>query len=283
MITGEQRLARRNYIGSSDAAAILGLDPFKNVADVYWMKVGQAESPMNPAMKAGSKLESVVLDYAENELGKELLRDVFNASDIFCANHDAIVARADEGVEAKTSGITGPGFNDQWGEPGTDEVPEHVVVQCQHQMFVANLQLVWVPVLIGGRGFQMYRVDRNDELIGIMQEKLRRFWEDHVLAKVPPEGVLANIDVIRRVKRVPNKVAHIPGDVVDRWLNCKQAAKEAGDEKERAEALLLTYLGDAEAGDSTAGRVTFYSQKRAAYEVKESSFRVLRHVKQKRS
>lgn len=283
MITNEQRIARRGYIGSSDAAAILGLDPWRNAADVYWQKVGEADVPPNPAMEAGNKLESVVLDYAEKELGRELLRDVFNASDIFCANHDAIVARHPEGVEAKTSGITGPGFNDQWGEAGTDQIPEHVVVQCQHQMFVANLQLVWVPVLIGGRGFQIYKVDRNDELIGAMQDRLRQFWVDHVVAKVPPEGILASLDVIRRVKRVPDKVAQVPVNVMDRWLNCKQAAKESLDEKERAEALLLTYLGDAEAGDSLAGRVTYYAQKRAAYEVKESSYRVLRHIKPKRS
>ena len=281
MITAEQRELRRKYIGSSDSAAILGLSPFANIADVYWNKVGHADQPENPSMKAGNQLEAVVLDYAEETIGKELLRDQLTIDDIFCANHDALVCGTNHGVEAKTSGITGPGVNDQWGEPGTDQVPEHVLVQCQHQIMVAKLQMVWVPALIGGRGFQMYEVHRDDQLIESMKRRLRKFWEEHVLCQMPPEDALPSIDVIRRVRRVPEKITQMPGNVVEKWQEAKARLKVAKQEQEAAEALLLTYMGDAEAGDSDMGRVTFYEQKRAGYTVEASSFRVLRHAKRR--
>jgi hypothetical protein len=143
-------------------------------------------------------------------------------------------------------------------------------------MMVSALELVWVPVLIGGRGFSMYRVERNDDLIRSLLIRLSDFWENHVVKRVPPEVVPCDTSILRRVRREPNKVVSIPGTIVSDWLDAKAAAKEAEATKERVEAVLLTCLGDAEAGDSEAGRVTFYEQTRKGYTVDDKTYRVLR-------
>lgn len=280
-ITPEQREARKKYIGSSDAAAIVGLSPFANAADVYYSKVEDIQKEETAAMSEGTRLEPVVLDWAATQIcgpGEKfsMLRDQFRTMPPYaCANHDALIVGAAQGVEAKTTGIVGPAFGD-WGEEGTDEVPEHVIIQCQHQMMVSALELVWVPVLIGGQGFKMYRVVRNDDLIHSLIVRLAEFWEEHVVKRVPPEVVPHDTSILRRLRREPNKVVSIPGTIVSNWLDAKAAAAEAAKAKEIAEAVLLTCLGDAEAGDSEAGRVTFYEQTRKGYTVEDKTYRVLR-------
>ena len=52
---------RRSGIGGSDAAAVMGLNPWKSPLDVYLDKTGQLmESPDNPALYWGRVLEEVV-------------------------------------------------------------------------------------------------------------------------------------------------------------------------------------------------------------------------------
>ena len=52
---------RRTGIGGSDAAAVMGLNPWKSPLDVYLDKTGQLmESPDNPALYWGRVLEEVV-------------------------------------------------------------------------------------------------------------------------------------------------------------------------------------------------------------------------------
>lgn len=283
MISEEQRQLRKGYIGSSDAAAIVGLSPYANAADIYYSKVEDVHPEENAAMAEGTRLEPVVLDWAEKQICGErfrLLRDQFRTNDIFCANHDALNRDSEgnilaQGVEAKTTGIVGPARG-EWGEEGTDEIPEHIIIQCQHQIFVSALELVWVPVLIGGRGFAMYRVNRDDELIAGLVSRLKAFWENHVIKKRPPEIVPCDTSILRRVRREPNKIISIPGTIVSNWLESKERAAQAAKEKEIAEAVLLSCMGDAEAGDSEAGRVTFYEQTRKGYTVEDKTYRVLR-------
>ena len=62
-ITEQQRIERRASIGSSDVAAILGVDTFRNAADVYWSKVQVLDTPGNPAMDAGTRFEPTIMDW----------------------------------------------------------------------------------------------------------------------------------------------------------------------------------------------------------------------------
>lgn len=278
MITEKQREERKRYIGSSDSPAILGVDPYRNAADVYYSKVGGAESPENEAMTLGSYLEPAVLDRFEKEFGLKLRRDEMRvaADGILCANHDALVIDRPEGVEAKTTGLVSGRPNEAYGEPGTDEVPESVIVQAHHQMIVSQLELVWVPVLIAGRGYQVYRVDRDNDLCQAIERRCVQFWREHVEPRVPPPDSIPSVEIIRRIRREPGKVTQIPSSVVEAWQAAKESVRAAMDEKDKAEAVLLTMLGDAEAGDCSLGRVTFTEQTRKSYMVDAAKYRVLR-------
>jgi putative phage-type endonuclease len=263
MIDQQQRAERRKYIGSSDIAAICGRDPWRSAMDVYLAKTHELEDSTNQAMEVGTRLEGAVLDWAQEKLGTPLLRDQFRTlkDGPFCSNHDALVVGKAEGVEAKTTGILNT-FNpgDEWGEENTDQVPDHVLLQCQEQAMVSDLERVWVPALIGGRGWCMFVVERNEKLIGSLRRRGEEFWDKHVLAKLPPPDSMPSMEIARNIRRQAGKTIELGIDVTQRWLEAKDALKAAEDAKEAAEALLLTYMGDAEAADTPLGRITYFPQ-----------------------
>lgn len=283
MITAEQRIARQSYVGSSDAPAICEVDPYRSAADVFLDKTGRVtEWAGNDATEAGALLERAVVDWFAREMNVELRRDVFMlAGDgLRCANLDARIADAPAIVEAKTSGIVGPadaGFGDVLEGPNV-ELPERVLVQIHHQFHVAgpDFRVAWAPVLIGGKGFRLYRVDRNDELADAVAERCRDFMLNHVRADVPPPDCRPSLDVLKRVKRTPNKTVEIDAELLGELLERKCARLAAEKAEKEAEAAVLAALGDAEAATWPGGSLTYYETQRKGYTVQATTYRQLR-------
>lgn len=279
-ITPEQRIARRRFIGSSDAPAIAGVDEHRSPMAVYLEKVFEvADLPNAGPIARGNRYEPVLLDWAAEELGVEVERDIFVPSwdGINSCNLDGRVKGKREGVEAKFTGMGA-----EFGEPMTDQVPDRVIIQAHHQMYVAELDLVWVPVLLArfDRPAEvMYRVERNDDLVRAVVEMNRKFHVDYILTKTPPplSGPPA-LDVIRRIQREPGTVVAIESELVRAWEAAKERKKLGEREEGSAKAALLAALGDAEVGDfgDPEKWFTYYEQKRDGYTVAPTTFRVPR-------
>lgn len=290
MITVEQRELRKKYIGSSDAPAILGVDPHRSAYDVWLEKTGQADGfEGNADTDRGNLLEPVLLAWAENKLSAALLRDQFivHEDGVLAANCDGIQPKIHVGplpppltepfvVEAKT------GTNaDEWGEPGSDEVPDRVLIQTHHQMYVAgpDYRVAWVPVLLpvfGRFDFRLYKVERNDELADVVAQRGVMFWREHVEPRIPPNGCLPSLEVLKRVRREPNKSVPVADELVDRLIVARADMKQAADEVEAAQVALLTALADAEGGTYSRGVCTYLETKRKGYTVEPSTFRSLK-------
>lgn len=276
MITEAQRQLRQKYIGSSDSPAILGVDPYRSAADVWLEKTGRADGfAGNANTDRGNLLEPVLLAWAERELGATLRRDrlFVHPGEILCANLDGF--GEDFIVEAKTS--TDP---DEWGEPGTDEVPERVIVQTHHAMAVTGFRLAYVPVLLPGYrsfDFRMYRVAYNADLGAAVAEAGERFWREHVQPAVRPDDFRPSLEVLKRVRREPNKVVPIDPSLVGFWERAKELKRNAEKREEEARRAILTALADAEGGDCGDGRtVTYLETKRKGYAVEDCTYRQLR-------
>lgn len=279
-ITAEQRLARRFVVGSSDAPAIARVDPYRGPLAVYLEKVFDVQDiKHNEAIARGNRYERPLLDWAQEQLGVEIERDVLvrHPTDLICAaNLDGRVKGRRQGVEAKFTSLGGA-----FGDPGTDQVPDHVIVQAHHQMYVDDLELVWVPVLLARYdrpAEEMYRVDRNEDLISLVAAENRRFWEEHVIARMPPpaDGP-ACLEIIKRIQRVAGEIVPIDPALVESWEAAKARKKFAEGEEEAAKSAMLAALGGAEIGDFGGPKwLTYYETKRAGYEVKPTTFRTPR-------
>lgn len=295
MITAEQRAARAKYIGASEAPVVMGVDPWRNIGDLWLQKTGKiVDAAPNEAQQLGNIMEAPILDLAALRLGKPLIRNQFHVhrNGMMCASTDAEIRDGDKVlmiIEAKLTGMP-----EGWGEEGTDEIPENYVVQTAAQQAVIGLVPVIVPVLMPGyRGFdfRMYRVEPVLELINIIEEHCSNFMEKHVRRDIPPENFAPSLEFARRIRRRPENTIEISDDVVDAYIVAKAAVKQAEEECDAAQAQLLTALGESEAAVYSAGRLTFFEQTARRIDAKrleaeypgiaaevrtESTFRVLR-------
>jgi len=194
----EQLSDRKTGIGSSDAAAALGLSPWVTPLELYLEKISDDTPSLDSdAIYWGNRLEDMVAnEYAlRTGQGVRRRRRAYHHPEAPLLTH---IDRKIEGeqvvLECKTANAFAAG---DWGEPGTDRVPEHYFIQAMHHLAVTGWQRCDIAVLIGGSDFRIYQIERNEALIGKLVELLSEFWYNHVERRQPPDP-RTTADLLRR-------------------------------------------------------------------------------------
>lgn len=190
-MTAIELFPRTTILGASEAAAVLGCDPYKTALDVYAAKVLPTTADTETRFtRWGRRLEAVVAEAYSEETGREIVADQTTARH---RDHPCLAATPDyrvvgDGrlVEIKTGD---KGTAHRWGEPGSGEVPEHVACQVVQQMAVCDVDAADVAVLLGGNDLRVYHLTRDRALETQLIEHLAGWWARHVVARVPPEPV----------------------------------------------------------------------------------------------
>ncbi|QXZ15191.1 YqaJ viral recombinase family protein [Pseudomonas sp. AO-1] len=184
---------RKRGIGSSDAAAAVGLNPYKSQLELWMEKTGRDTSlpkldPQDEESPAywGNILEPIVAAHYTRRSGHRVRRvnAVLQHPDPqlswMLANIDREVIGASEVqiLECKTAGINGARL---WKEG----VPEYVQLQVMHQLAVTGKQAADVAVLLGGQHLEIHRIDRDESMIARLIDLERLFW-DYVVSDTPP-------------------------------------------------------------------------------------------------
>jgi putative phage-type endonuclease len=243
---------RKTGIGSSDAPAIAGLSPWSSALEVYLRKTGQLPAQeMSEPMRWGLKLEEVVAAAYEEETGRVLEKP---PPILRHPEHPWMLASLDrvttDGiiVELKTANAYTAG---EWGDAGTDEIPEPYLIQTAHQMAVAELDRADVAVLIGGQDFRIYTVSRNQGLIQRLLEIEGEFW-DRVQAHQPPDPDWLNPRTVALLDALypPSDSEEVSlGDEAAVLLTGYQARgetiKQLEEERREAKARLVGMMGSA--------------------------------------
>jgi putative phage-type endonuclease len=285
-ITEKQRELRKKHLGGSDMPAILGMDPWKNVHDVWLDKTGRlADLEPTAPMKLGTFLEGGILQLAEEVVGKILPNQYRSAEGLpIGSNLDGIVIDEQNPIEVKTAGIA-RGFapKEEWGDENTDQVPAYCLIQCQTQLLCTKADLCHVAALLGGRGFKMYQIMPSKEIMDVIVDQAQRFWNNYIVKDTPPPNISPSFNVVKRMIRQPGKVIDMEPEVVEAWQQCKELEKAVIKDRKAAEAELLANLDDAEAANIVGmGQITYMEQSRKGYEVKPTTFRVLRFKAKKK-
>lgn len=284
-LTPQQREERRQWVGASEVAAILGVSPYGTAWEVQQSKLGWLDDwKGSAATEAGARLESAILDHAESELGP-LLRDELRIVPglPIRARCDAVVADTRLPVEAKTSGITGPLYGD-WGDAGTDVVPMQYIVQCHVQMMATDAELCHLFALLGGRGFVRYDIVRSPVVSDLIADHVPKWWQRHIVDREPCDiEPPPPLEVVKRLLKVPDKVIDVGDDALalcERWEQLKRRRKVIEKAIEEQQSRIHLAIGDAEEALLPDGRrITHYEQTRREHICKESTFRVLRITK----
>jgi len=193
-ITPEQLARRRNHIGSSDWAGIIGHDNFSSRHKVYLSKVQELDWEGNDATRRGDWLEKGILEATKYEFEHDTcVTDITVAADdgVHEANLDALMTGVViDGVtyDKAVVEIKSTTAWEEWGEKGTDEIPHKVMWQVQQQMYCANVDIAIVTVLLPGLDFKHYVVKKDLGLIAFAVETCMDFWKNNVMTKTPPEG-----------------------------------------------------------------------------------------------
>lgn len=246
-ITEQQRAERRSVIGSSDMAAILGLDPWRSPLHVYLSKVHETtEIEGNDAIELGNAFEAPLLHLLARDLGVEIIENVRTSIDglPFASNHDALIVDRPEGMEAKVRTYDPAEFGQ---EDDSDIVPPRILVQCMQQMWTGNLERVRVPVLMPEYGRlrrRRYKVERSEAIIDLIRERGLQFWNEHVIPRIPPPASFGELEILKRIKRVSSKVIEVDAALVAEWELAKKAETEAKKLKERLLVDILVHVGD---------------------------------------
>lgn len=183
---------RMRGIGGSDAAAAVGLNPYKSMLELWLEKTGRDADLERPDPNDtshpvfwGTLLEPIVAAAYTKQTGNRVrkVNAVLQHPKVgfMLANLDREIVGA-TGIhilECKTAGEFGSRL---W----RDGVPEYVQLQVQHQLAVTGKQAADVAVLLCGQKLNVHRIDRDEELITRLIELEARFWQYVETDTAPP-------------------------------------------------------------------------------------------------
>lgn len=290
--------ARKQGIGSSDAAAILGIDPWNSALSLWLEKTGRVEvDKPNEAMLWGMALEGPIADEFARREGLRILPTpgvlAHKDTDWLRANPDRMLAGPDDEraysfVEVKNVSAW---KHDEWdAEAGV--MPPNYLIQVLHQLAVTGYDEASVACLIGGQRLEHLTVQRDQALIDQILEKEAEFW-DLVQSDTQPayDGSRQSVDAIRAYRATPGRVFDLDDEhlAIIEAIRARKAVTAAlrkqlkeADEAEKAEiARLQLLMGEAEiAVYADEPLATWKEAPRKGYVVEPSITRTFRLPKQ---
>ena len=262
---------RQRSIGGSDAAAIVGLSAYVSPYTVWADKLGKIPpTEDNEAMRQGRDLEQYVAERFAEATGKKVRREnniLINPDFPFAhANVDRIVIGEDAGLECKTTNQ----LNLKKFKNG--EFPDHYYVQCMHYMMVTGCSKWYLAVLVLGREFLWFEIERDEEDIAALAKSEQEFWKC-VEQGVPPaaDGSKSTTDTIQTMFPDSSE-SSVSLFSFDNMLTQREDIKRSiGDLKalqDEIEDKIKAYMQDASRGESDKYRVTWSTSERSSFDSK---------------
>jgi putative phage-type endonuclease len=248
---------RKNGIGSSEVASILGLNPFETPYQLWRRKMGLDPAKDETfAMKAGHYLEDAVSLFWADETGREVIKasagDWLFVNDAkpflqvspdrtFWVNSESKKNMQNKGIlECKTT----------QKQIDADDLPKHWFCQIQYQLGVSEFQQGSLAWLSSWREFGYRDIEFVPDFYGWMIDEVARFWVDNIICGQEPDSVSVE-DVIKKYSRhTDGKIIETTEEILQAYTELKEVKEElkALDEKKDAlEEKIKLYLGDAEA------------------------------------
>jgi putative phage-type endonuclease len=178
--TPEWHEIRKQGIGGSDAAAVLGMSKYSTPYEVWLSKRGELDNTPSPELqkiyRRGHLLEPAILQYHADETGMTTHQIqgivVSDKYPFMRATLDGLSVDRKVSVNAKTSRIY-----DEWGDVETDQIPQEYLINSQHEMIVAGTEVHHIPVLLAGLEFRLYKVEADKELQQMIIDVEHDFWQ----------------------------------------------------------------------------------------------------------
>ena len=268
--------ARRTCLTATDIGAVLGLNPYESPASVYRKKLGlDQEIEPNDAMQLGTDLEPWIAQMAARDLGVEIVKADFlkhPTCEYFGCTPDYYFG-ADGLLECK---YAGPNAARQFGEPGSDYVPDHYLCQVQWQLFVTGRKFgvlaLFAPTLAAR--VLTFNIPRDDEMIERMAFHGNKFWLENVVKQIAPElsGKKADNTYLESQFPVGSELSVRATDAIEEKLQMLQFLTEEkrslDDRIGAVQNQVKEFMGEASGLMSDLGTFTYKNQSRTSIDGK---------------
>ncbi len=272
-LTAEDHKIRKGRITSTRAANIV-LD--ERTHGVWLSATGRADDvEVTEPMLIGTHLEDGIARVFEHKMGVRVLKPptivhpdprynfAADSTDGLIYPHDDAAAvdwskvaysplqepRPAANLEIKARGFA---MAQEYGEEGSDEVPERDYIQACWHMWVHGLPACYVVPLLGGHvlSVPIYRIKRDRDFEGAIIYKCEQFYHDYIQPdKEPPlDGWDDTCDYIKK------KYKSAIGEIVDasqdvsQWAEdldlVRQDIKRLDEKKKSLENRIKNYIGD---------------------------------------
>jgi putative phage-type endonuclease len=260
---------RRQYLGGTDVAAIVGKSRWASPLSVYEAKVLGKDDPAAPeAAEAGLCLEPLIRDWFKRDTGLDVQFGVQHVTHpqfpFLGANPDGLVGE-DALLEIKTHGIHTAG---DWGEEGTDEIPDAYHIQCVWYLGLTGREVAHVVAVdTGCWKRRYYTVHADGPYFDALVRQAVRFWKEHVEPKVQPAatGHPSEVEVLRRIHPRDNGEIAFAGAEIDaaaeRYLQLTADIDVLESEQLAEKAKIIAAIGDASGVQTAFGPFTYKASK----------------------
>lgn len=263
---------RKKYIGGSDAAAVVGLNSFSSPYTVWADKLGKLPPKEdNEAMRLGRDLEDYVAKRFTEQTGKKVRRKNFilwNSDYPFAhANVDRLIVGENAGLECKTTSV----LNLKSFKNG--EFPENYYVQCMHYMAVTGYKKWYLAVLILGKEFKVFEIERDEDEIKALMEAERDFWACVEKGEPPMiDGSEATTNTIKTVLAESNDDTPVNlfayDSTLEQYIALSKQIKELENLRDEMANKVKVFMDSSAKGESDKFKVSFVSSLRQSFDSK---------------
>lgn len=275
---------RHGYVSSTESAALFGMSPYLTAFELALQKSDKLESDFAGTERTawGTRLQDAIALGIGEDYGV-----VVRPQAGYAVHPDA---RMGSSFDYEIVGV-GPGWafvGDRWEHPQgkelrdpilltmlekhgpgvleiknvdslvyknewSEEAPEHIEIQVQHQLECIRYNWGVIGVLVGGNRNEILIRERDAAVGHAIRSKILKFWADLAEGKLPPAVMPEDASIIIRLYQYadPNKVYQGQDDVelsglCASYLRHGAVEKLAAEAKEVAKAKILQRIQSAE-------------------------------------
>lgn len=267
---------RRNGVGGSDVAAIMGISKWSTPMRVWMQKLRpdpNDDISDKPYVRFGTFMEPHIGAWYQSEHPDREVRRV-NA---ICQSIDRPWAQASLDFEVRDPDlgwgvleIKTAGNDKDW----QDGVPQYYLTQVIHYMSVTGRAFADVAVFFRDTcEFSEYRVMRDEEDIDAVNDAVDDFWHNYVETGVMPDIMPDDMSAYAFVTGSPDGEIVEDGDpetdeIIARYLDASEAERSARETKRAASAELVQRIGNHKGLSTMTSVVTWTRKHMRRFDVK---------------
>lgn len=259
---------RAQDLTSTEVSALFGLSPYLGAFELWHRKRNRQVVRIEETerMRWGNRLEASIAQGAAEERGWTVQphKAYVRLPQLRLGSSFDFLITAPTKALLEVKNVDGAVYAKNWIERdgAAAEAPEHIELQVQHQLLVADLPEAYLVALVGGNSLKILHRKRDDQVCTAIRAKAQQFWASIEAGVEPAPDFRADGDYIRNVLRRhadDGTVLHADietDQLLQRYRNASAAVSEAEGLRDAIKAEVLLRIGAASKVVGSAGTLS---------------------------